>query len=82
MPHHVRYHKEIDNATAHLIGTQQKLTNADIIKLTKDMFSYVDERYIQGTDHSDNHQNKGACECQRTDKALFHYEEYNTYIRI
>lgn len=82
MGHHVKYHKEIDQATLHLKGTNKTITNADIIDLTKNMFNYVDKRYIQGTDHSVNHHNEGACECQGSDKALFHYNGWNSYKRI
>jgi len=82
MLHHVRYHKEIDEATIHLRGTSIVLTNSEIIKLTKAMFNNVDERFIQGTDHCKNHQNKGHCECQGTDKSLFNYNGRNNYIRI
>jgi len=65
------YHERIVQAVARLRGSE--LSQAQILKAYEEAFPDREDDlpWIQGTDHSSNHTNRGPCQCSKTPRAIF-----------
>lgn len=73
------FHDHLAQAVAPFRG--KELTQADILKAYADAFPQRpdDLKWIQGSDHSSNHTNRGPCVCSGTASALFQRVGHGKY---
>jgi hypothetical protein len=73
------YHDRLARAVAPLRGQDVSLGRIREAYTAAFPENPKDFEWIMGTDHSRNHKKNGACECARTERALFEYLGRNRY---
>ncbi len=73
-----RYHKQLADCMAAFKG--QELSTHAIKKHFSARNPGLDVAWVHPSDHCDNHTCKGACECARTDGAIFSKVGHGRYV--
>lgn len=64
-----RYHDDLARLMRPYQG--QQLTTAEIRQRVEQSLPYADGQWVQPSDHCHNHTCEGACDCAKTDRAIF-----------
>jgi hypothetical protein len=72
------YHDEIAKLVSQYKG--RTFTAGEIRQLFRECYLDLRGNFVQASDHCIDHSNKGACDCARTERAIFSYPTRNTYI--
>jgi hypothetical protein len=73
--------KKIHDNLLRLLGSRQgrEISRAELRNLYQEKYPNENVDWVQATDHCINRTNKGACECAKTDAAIFQWMEKGLY---